>query len=95
MGVKYLSYKDLSPRRRADAGTSALNELYRLLRQPLSDDQRQLVEARIARVKGWVNGTLNSPPPDVPHGKPLPPPPPAPQNHVVVVTESLSIDESV
>lgn len=98
MGVKYLSYKDLSVGRRNRAGRQALIELRRSMALPgLSDDQRQEIEAGAAKMAAWMAGTLETTAPEVPHcERPAESPPQPPGQHFeIVVTEGLSVDDGL
>jgi hypothetical protein len=76
MGIQHLNYKVLSPDRRSVAGTTALNELKRIRGMPgLSAAQREEIQARIQKIRAWIDGTL-----EVPQ-----------QDHKVVVAENLQV----
>ena len=93
MGIKRMSYKDLSGPRRTQAAAATISELHRAMGVPgVPDTQKRLIQAKIDKIAAWADGTLperdlrNVPPTTAPRG---------PRHHEVVVTEAISIDESV
>lgn len=88
MGVRYLSYLDIPPGRRAATGSSAVSELQRALRMPgLTPEARQEILTQLERVSGWVNGSLEHVAPEVPHAEVVLPSRPVSEPEITVDLE--------
>ena len=82
MGIKHISYLDLSPDQRSRSALRAQQQIKERLGDPtLSADQVKTLRNRIDHLGRWAGGNLPKPKPapkPVPAPKPTPKPDPAP-----------------
>lgn len=88
MGIKYMSYKDLSQDQRTRGATKIREQLRAMLMTPLlTDEQRAAIFTKLSDVSKWERGEIEVQPPPafVPKGV----------DHSVEVSEDVPVAEDV
>jgi hypothetical protein len=89
--IRSYSYQDIPPALRAVKAGEAMRRLQAILSDPLATtEQRAAAQARQQQLRQWAAGTLPQAAPPVEEAPPVS----TPENHTVLVEESLSVDES-
>lgn len=100
MARGHLTIHDVPPEIRAKGASQARQQLHMLLSNPhITEIQRKDLLERLAWVSRWERGDVGDicPPKPAAAAPPAPPPSPerTPQNHVVELTETLTVKASV
>jgi hypothetical protein len=95
-----LTIHDVPPEIRAKGAAQARQQLHMLLSNPhITAEQQKDLRDRLAWIARWEAAKVDDicPPPNAPPPPPAPPAPPAraPQNHVVEVAETLTVEDSM